>query len=122
MEQHRLGDRLAVEWIVDEVPMRAMIPGLTIQPLLENAIYHGIEPDPSGGVVKISGRRRGDMISITVSNPRPQSANQAGHAGNRIALNNIRQRLELAFGKRASLEVVEDPESYQVCLSFPFAA
>jgi len=122
MEQHRLGDRLAVEWIVDEVPMRAMIPGLTIQPLLENAIYHGIEPDPAGGVVKIAGRRRGDMISITVSNSRPQSANQAGHAGNRIALNNIRQRLELAFGKRASLEVVEDPESYQVCLSFPFAA
>lgn len=122
MEQQRLGDRLAVEWIVDEVPMRAMIPGLTIQPLLENAIYHGIEPDPSGGVVRIAGRRRGDMISITVSNPRPPASNQSGRAGNRMALNNIRQRLELAYGKRASLNVVEDPDSYEVCLSFPFAA
>lgn len=122
MEQQRLGDRLAVEWIVDEVPMRAMIPGLTIQPLLENAIYHGIEPDPSGGVVRITGRRQGDMISITVSNPRPPASNQSGRAGNRMALNNIRQRLELAYGKRASLNVVEDPDSYEVCLSFPFAA
>ena len=122
MEQQRLGDRLVVEWIVDEVPMRAMIPGLTIQPLLENAIYHGIEPDPSGGVVRIAGRRQGDMISITVSNPRPPASNQSGRAGNRMALNNIRQRLELAYGKRASLNVVEDSDSYEVCLSFPFAA
>lgn len=122
MEQQRLGDRLAVEWIVDEIPMRAMIPGLTIQPLLENAIYHGIEPDPSGGVVRIAGRRRGDMISITVSNPRPPASNQSGREGNRMALNNIRQRLELAYGKRASLNVVEDSDSYEVCLSFPFAA
>ena len=122
MEQQRLGDRLAVEWIVDEIPMRAMIPGLTIQPLLENAIYHGIEPDPSGGVVRIAGRRRGDMISITVSNPRPPASKQSGREGNRMALNNIRQRLELAYGKRASLNVVEDSDSYEVCLSFPFAA
>lgn len=122
MEQQRLGDRLAVEWIVEDVPMRAMIPGLTLQPLLENAIYHGIEPDPSGGVVRITGRRQGDMISITVSNPRPPAANQSSRAGNRMALNNIRQRLELAYGKRASLDVVEDPDSYEVCLSFPFAA
>jgi two-component system sensor histidine kinase AlgZ len=122
MEQKRLGNRLVVVWTVDQLPMRALIPGLTIQPLLENAIYHGIEPLPDGGVVQVTGQRQGDMISITICNPQPETVVQGSHTGNRIALSNIRQRLELVYGKRASLDVIDGEENYEVCLSFPFAA
>ncbi len=55
MEQLRLGDRLHVDGKVDSLPSNALVPGLTLQPLLENAIYHGIEPRRDGGVVKVSG-------------------------------------------------------------------
>ena len=55
MEQLRLGDRLRVDWKVDSLPATALVPGLTLQPLLENAIYHGIEPRADGGVVKVTG-------------------------------------------------------------------
>ena len=56
MEQLRLGDRLRVDWKVDSLPTDALVPGLTLQPLLENAIYHGVEPRPDGGVVTVTGR------------------------------------------------------------------
>ncbi len=69
IEALRLGDRLAVTWDVGELPMRAFVPGLTVQPLLENAIYHGIEPLEHGGTVTISGRVVGGEVEIVVSNP-----------------------------------------------------
>ena len=69
IEKLRLGDRLRVRWDIETLPMRALIPSLTIQPLLENAIYHGIEMLPEGGEVHVSGKRDGDSLSIVVSNP-----------------------------------------------------
>src|SRR5688572_32584079 len=55
IEQLRLGDRLRVEWKIDSLPQDALVPGLTLQPLLENAIYHGVEPRADGGVVTVVG-------------------------------------------------------------------
>ena len=69
MEQLRLGDRLRVEWKVESLPADALVPGLTLQPLLENAIYHGIEPRPDGGVVTVTGEFAKGMITIVVRNP-----------------------------------------------------
>jgi two-component system sensor histidine kinase AlgZ len=122
IEALRLGDRLAVMWDVGALPMRAFVPGLTVQPLLENAIYHGIEPLEHGGTVTVSGRVVGSEVEIVVSNPvaaNPGAGEQ--RSGNRLALDNIRQRLELAYGGRGSLIVEQQPDRYRVTLRFPFS-
>ncbi len=118
IEKLRLGDRLTVRWDVDELPMRALIPSLTIQPLLENAIYHGIELLPDGGEVKVSGTRVDDDLRIAIRNPvAPDQSRKKG--GNKMAMANIRQRFELAYGSRATVDVEETDSSYSVQLQFP---
>jgi len=118
MEQQRLGDRLVVKWQLDDLPQQTRIPSLTLQPLLENAIYHGIEPLPEVGVVEIEGRRKGKMVYLSVRNPLPIRKYKSA-AGNQIALENIRERLELAFGSSASLSRAIDQTHYQVSIAFP---
>jgi two-component system, LytTR family, sensor histidine kinase AlgZ len=121
IEALRLGDRLSVTWDVAELPMRALVPGLTVQPLLENAIYHGIEPLPNGGTVTVSGRVVSGEIEIVVSNPVALDGAVSERSGNRLALDNIRQRLALAYGARGSLSVEQQPEQYRVTVRFPFS-
>ncbi|MEE4185942.1 MAG: sensor histidine kinase [Gammaproteobacteria bacterium] len=121
MEEQRLGARLHVDWQLDELPLATRIPGLTIQPLLENAIYHGIEPRHEGGTVTVAGALEGDMLTITVTNPLPAipAARESGH---QLALNNIRERLELAYGGRARLEVTHTDDRYSILIGFPLGA
>ena len=120
IEMLRLGDRLRVKWDVEAVPMRALIPGLTIQPLLENAIYHGIEPLDGGGVVTVAGYVDDEQIVLTVSNPTSSGEAATERRGNRIAVDNIRQRLELAYGDKGQLDVEPLPGEYRVTVRFPF--
>jgi two-component system sensor histidine kinase AlgZ len=119
IEKLRLGDRLRVRWDVGELPMRALIPSLTIQPLLENAIYHGIEQLPDGGEVSVTGRREGRELLITVSNPVAPGTARSTH-GNKMAMSNIRQRFELAYGNRGSVSVSDENARFTVSLRFPF--
>ncbi|MDX1402884.1 MAG: histidine kinase [Woeseiaceae bacterium] len=119
IEKLRLGDRLNVQWDVGELPMRALIPSLTIQPLLENAIYHGIELLPDGGEVKVSGRRVDGDLQIVVRNPVATDAVRK-KSGNQMAMANIRQRFDLAYGNRATVEAEEKDNVYNVKLQFPF--
>jgi two-component system sensor histidine kinase AlgZ len=118
MEQQRLGDRLIVDWRIDGLPMRAKIPSLTLQPLLENAIYHGIEPLPEPGTVEIDGHCKADMVYISIRNRLPITKFQS-EPGNRIALDNIGERLILALGSRARLSRAIDQTHYQVSVAFP---
>ncbi len=119
IEQLRLGERLHVEWKIDSLPRDALVPGLTLQPLLENAIYHGVEPRPDGGVVKVVGEFNKGMITIVVRNPLP-AANLTMRDGNRLALANIRERLDLMYGERATVKAGRFDEEYIVTLRFPF--
>jgi two-component system sensor histidine kinase AlgZ len=121
IEQLRLGERLQVRWQVAALPSDAIVPSLLLQPLLENAIGHGVEPLPEGGTVTVEGRCDGDVIEIEISNPVSATA-RAVRSGNRMAFDNIRQRLELAFPGRASVDVAEDGERYRVTLRFPRVA
>jgi two-component system sensor histidine kinase AlgZ len=122
IEALRLGSRLDVRWDVGALPMRAFVPGLTVQPLLENAIYHGIEPLERGGTVTISGRVVDGEVELVVSNPVARNGGPGEpRAGNRLALDNIRQRLDLAYGGRGSLTVEQAPDRYQVTVRFPYA-
>jgi two-component system sensor histidine kinase AlgZ len=121
MEQLRLGDRLRVEWKVDALPANALVPGLTLQPLLENAIYHGIEPRSDGGVVTVTGEFNKGMITIVVRNPVP-AGNLALRDGNRLALANIKERMDLMYGDRATVKAGRFDEEYIVTLRFPYTA
>lgn len=119
MEQHRLGPRLRVDWALGDLPEDALIPGLTLQPLLENAIYHGIEPSVAPGRITVRGARQGTVLRISVENPLPPRASGNPRNGNRMALDNIRERLELAFGREAGLELESGPDSFTATISFP---
>ena len=118
IEKLRLGDRLQVRWNIEGLPMRALIPSLTIQPLLENAIYHGIEQLPDGGEVSITGKQDGEDLVISMSNP-VVSGSERSKQGNRMAMRNIRQRFELAYGNRAAVAVADEQDRYTVSLRFP---
>jgi two-component system sensor histidine kinase AlgZ len=90
-----------------------------LQPLLENAIYHGIEPRPDGGRVRVTGEFAKVMITVVVRNPLP-AANLTMREGNRLALANIKERLELMYGERATVKSGRFDEEYIVTLRFPF--
>ena len=119
MEQLRLGDRLRVDWKIDSLPRDALVPGLTLQPLLENAIYHGVEPRPDGGVVTVTGEFNKGMITIVVRNPLP-AANLTMRDGNRLALANIKERMDLMYGESSTVKSGRFDEEYIVTLRFPF--
>jgi len=119
IEQLRLGDRLQVRWDIEQVPAGTLVPALLLQPLLENAIGHGIEPLPQGGTVDVRGRLEGPSVVLEVTNPRAAGASPPQRKGNRMALDNIRQRLELAFPGHSSVEVDDAATRYTVRLRFP---
>jgi two-component system sensor histidine kinase AlgZ len=117
IEKHRLGERLGVEWSGVEAAGDLRLPPLTLQPLFENAIYHGIEPLPGGGTIRIRCTRGADAVRIIISNPRPARSDQ--RAGNRLAQKNVAQRLETFFERTGLIEVAEPPEEYRVTVTLP---
>jgi two-component system, LytTR family, sensor histidine kinase AlgZ len=122
IEQLRLGERLTVRWEVDDLPMRTLVPSLMIQPLLENAVYHGVETLPGGGEVSIVGHRDPHSVRIEVRNPILAQSGYSEREGNRMALENIRQRLELAWPGRARLETEQTETEFCARLIFPYAS
>jgi two-component system sensor histidine kinase AlgZ len=118
LEELRLGDRLQVVWHVQKMPADALIPPLVIQPLVENAVYHGIEPQPEGGEINLNVYRSGDKVHIVVRNP--IAADPGHHKGNRIALANIRERLLLHFDLDAQLKSEPLGAVYQVHIVIPY--
>jgi hypothetical protein len=105
IEQLRLGDRLKVSWDVDEAAMPALVPSLLLQPLVENAIQHGIAVSAAGGSLKIHARREGDSLLLQVSDSGPGLAAAPARNNPGIGLANTRQRLERLFGERHSLDL-----------------
>ena len=121
IEKLRLGERLSVKWNMEDLPMGASLPPLILQPLLENAIYHGIEPLPEGGTMEVDGCKGNGLLEIAIVNPVPGPGSGHHKAGNHMAQENIRQRLQIAFGSRAGLAVDEGNGCYRVTLRFPEA-
>lgn len=117
LETLRLGERLTVNWKIGAIPMQLQIPPLMLQPLLENAVYHGIEPAPEGGTVSIAIDQRAQELYISVANP---TVGQTQHAaGNQIAVANIRERLALYYDLEARLEIEIGENSYEVRIILP---
>ena len=119
LEALRLGNRLEVNWRLPEEEPALALPALTLQPLVENAIYHGVEPLPDGGAVDLEIDERGDNIEISISNPVVPEQSEGRRKGNRMAVENIRERLALAFGGAATMQLLETETRYTVRLTIP---
>jgi two-component system sensor histidine kinase AlgZ len=120
IEQLRLAERLKLEWQVDNsIPSNTMVPALILQPLVENSIYHGIEPQTEGGTVSISIKRNDESLLVNISNPLPRSTVTYRRKGNKMAQENIRQRLKLAYGERSKLGISKQDGKYIVNFTIP---
>jgi signal transduction histidine kinase len=120
IEEVRFGTRLRSSFEVDEDALTLAVPPLVLQPLVENAVHHGVAHLIEGGVVRVRAGRRGDRLELEVENPcdpeRPQSR------GTGLGLANVRQRLEALYQHRAALEVEGTDDRYRVRVLLPVAA
>ena len=119
IEALRLGERLQMEWAVEASDERVQIPLLTLQPLLENAIYNGIQPLPEGGTISVAVTYGDEDVSIRIINPLPDPNLARETQGNRMALQNIRSRLSVLYGPKASLQTQESGDQFVTELRFP---
>ena len=118
LERLRLGDRLQVDWRRDPLADAALVPPLLLQPLIENAVCHGIEPGAGPGTVSITIERRGPAVIIGIANPLLEAVRH--HVGNRMALDNIRERLMLFYDLEAALDIEQSADAYCVRIRLPF--
>ena len=116
IEQVRFGDRLRVEWSLDAQAGSAKLPPLLLQPLVENAVKHGVEPSASGAEVRISTQRRGSTVLIKVTNTVPAGQGAHGHG---LALANVRERLSLLHDVQSQFRAALKDGVYQVRIEVP---
>lgn len=116
IEQVRFGDRLRVEWSIDPAAGAARVPPLLLQPLVENAVKHGVEPSDAGAQVKVTTQRRGDTVVIKVTNTVPSGQGRPGHG---VAQANVRDRLRLLHDVQCQFQTVLKDGVYQVRMEVP---
>jgi len=119
LEKLRLGDRLGVDWNVKSMPADALVPPLVLQPLLENAVYHGIEPSSEPGIVSVNIFLSKGEVHAVLRNPYRASGG-SHHSGNKMALDNVRERLALHFDAEASLDSKVLDHAYEVHIRMPY--
>jgi two-component system, LytTR family, sensor histidine kinase AlgZ len=120
LEKLRLGDRLQVEWHINNMPGDALVPPLALQPLLENAVYHGIEPSIAPGIVSINIFYKSGDVHVILRNPY-QLDGGGHHSGNKMAIANVRERLALHFDAEGTLESkVIGGNTYEMHLRMPY--
>ncbi|MCW9023983.1 MAG: histidine kinase [Gammaproteobacteria bacterium] len=120
IESLRLGERLQVHWEINNLPMDALVPPLLLQPLLENAVYHGIETSTEGGTISIEGHVENQCIHLQIENPMSHESTHSNKRGHQIAQDNIRERLHTLYGGRAGLELQAQDGRYRTHLFFPY--
>ncbi|MDO9112230.1 MAG: histidine kinase [Polaromonas sp.] len=116
IEQIRFGDRLQVQWNLDPDADPAKLPPLLLQPLVENAVRHGVEPSAQGAQIKITTERRGGVVVLKVTNSTPAGVGERGHG---LALANVRERLALLHDVQAQFKTVFKDGVFQVRLEIP---
>ncbi len=117
LEKLRLGERLQVRWEAETCPPDLLVPPLTLQPLVENAVYHGIEPLEGSGEIRIRLSGDGERLEMEVANP---IASGNHHVGNQMALANIRERLLLFFDLEGDLTATSRDGQYVVRIGLPY--
>ena len=119
IERLRLDERLQVDWKVPPILPNVKMPALMLQPLVENAIYHGIEPIAEGGVITVAVDVDDDNITIKICNPIPSTLPSGRKRGNSIALKNIEQRIQLTYGEMGSMHFERKDGVHIVNLTIP---
>jgi hypothetical protein len=117
IEKIRFGSRLSFETRLEEAARTCPVPPLLLQPLVENAVTHGIAHLLEGGAIRLEAARQGDRLQIAVVNPRDPEAKASAGAG--LGLDNVRRRLAAVYGEEARLTVNSEPDRFLVELSFP---
>jgi hypothetical protein len=120
IEQLRLGDRLKVEFHIDDAALDVLVPVLSVQPLVENAIKHGITQSTEPGYVHVRIELRGEELGIIVENSSNQAIAEAAGAG--VGLQNVRRRLEICYGPGATLRLAPDSHQTTAEISIPLVA
>jgi two-component system sensor histidine kinase AlgZ len=116
IEQVRFGERLRVQWALDPAAAGARLPPLLLQPLVENAVCHGVEPSATGAEVRISTQRRGSIVVIKVTNTVPAGQGARGHG---LALRNVQARLGLLHDVQGQFKSGLKNGVYQVRIEVP---
>lgn len=124
IEKLRLGDRLKVEWDIHDIPLTVRLPPLTLQPLFENAVYHGIEPLAAGGVIRVNCTIQNHLVNLVIENPKSinrfdQQSDGNNKQGNQMALDNIRERFDYVFGNKGKIYLIEQDDVVKLILNFP---
>lgn len=117
IEMIRLGPRLQAHWQVANAPMDALVPPMVLQPLVENAVYHGVERHDAGGVLSVVIFEKDEQLTMVIRNP--CKAEEDSRPGNRMALSNIRERLALHFDAEAHMSSFRAGEDYVVQIRIP---
>jgi LytS/YehU family sensor histidine kinase len=118
IEQVRFGSRLHVERHIDEGAAQCRIPPLVLQPLLENAVTHGIAMLIDGGTIRLDVARQNGRLSIAIENPRDPDAVPRARGGG-VGLDNVRRRLAIVFGGAARMQSVAGADRFRVALDLP---
>jgi len=118
LEKMRLGDRLQDDWQISDIDDTVLLPILTLQPLIENAIYHGIETRLAGGKVSIKARQSRKNLYITIINPKPD-VGKTVRKGNQIARKNLENRFQYLYKGEASISYIETDNYYTVTIKVP---
>jgi two-component system sensor histidine kinase AlgZ len=118
LESLRLGERLKVSWRIDGMPADALVPPLVLQPLVENAVYHGVEPSDAGGEIEIDVGIVDGQLVMSLRNPFPGGGRHS--SGNRMAIVNIRERLQLHFDAEATMRSEVRDGTYRVTIRMPY--
>jgi LytS/YehU family sensor histidine kinase len=120
IEKVRFGDRLTVQEEIQEETKECAVPPLLLQPLVENAVVHGIAQLPEGGWIRLKTTRDAGRIGVTVENSWDPEAGPSRKNG--VGLKNVQRRLEARYGQEARLEAKAEEEVFRVSLSFPAEA
>jgi len=119
IEQGRLGQRLSIDWYINAPIEKIKVPTLSLQPLLENAIYHGIEPRAEGGTIRISSLIEARRFHLSVTNPLPPALAKSSRISHQMALQNIRDRMEALYEGQGGLSIQRDKDQFIATLIIP---
>ncbi|MCK5479485.1 MAG: histidine kinase, partial [Methylococcales bacterium] len=120
IEYHRLNQRLKVIWEMDNIPTNALIPPLSLQPIVENAVYYGVEPSTNGAEIVIKGEKTLTGIMLMVRNTRSDQPACTQRKGNQVAMENLSARIAGCFAGDGRVVINSSPEFYQVTIQIPY--
>lgn len=119
IEQLRLDSRLQINWQIDKGIESEQIPSLILQPLLENAVHHGLAQLPQGGEISVQIFLQGQFICLQVGNPIPETSANGDSSGFHLGLDNIAQRLSVLYGSAAEMDINPQGSYHTVILRCP---